>query len=365
MGDRATPDGLVSIVINNYNYGRFVWKAIESALAQTYDRVEVIVVDDGSTDDSRDVIERYSDQVVTVLKQNGGQGSAFNAGFEHVSGDIVIFLDADDVLDESIAARVTAAFAQHPELAKVHYRLDVIDRLGRCTGDVIPPAGIVLPSGDLRELVRHHPDDLPYPPSTGNAFAAWALTRVLPIPEGDYRLQADNYLFNLVPLLGPVEMLDGTGGRYRIHGENAWSVFDLNARPTLRLDRVRATIGTTHTTHAHMKQLADSLGLEGFPDPAYDDRSLVFLSHRLVSLKLDRALHPLPTDRLARLVIRGVTAAARRSSLSIGMRILYIGWFLAFSLAPRGFARWLAEQMLYPEHRGRFAWLVERLRKPP
>jgi glycosyltransferase involved in cell wall biosynthesis len=310
------------------------------------------------------VIEPYSDRVFTVLKQNGGQGSAFNAGFEHVSGDIVIFLDADDLLDESIAARVAAAFAQRSELAKVHYRLDVIDRLGRRTGGLAPPARDVLPAGDLRELVRRHPDDLPHPPSSGNAFAAWAVARVLPMPEEDYRLQADNYLFNLVPLLGPVAVLDGTGGRYRIHGENAWSVFDLDARPFLALDRVRATLRTTHTTHAHMKKLAESLGLEGFPDPARDDRSLVFLSHRLISLKLDHDLHPLPTDRLARLALRGATEAARRSTLPMGMRILYILWFLAFPIAPRRVACGLAEQMLYPEHRGRLSWLVEHLRKP-
>src|SRR5215213_900396 len=87
---------LVSVIIDNYNYGRFLREAIDSALGQTYPRVEVIVVDDGSTDDSRAVIAAYGDRVVPVLKENGGQASAFNAGFAASRGELICFLDADD-----------------------------------------------------------------------------------------------------------------------------------------------------------------------------------------------------------------------------------------------------------------------------
>src|ERR687892_2224498 len=80
----------ISIVVVSHNYERFLAKAVESALAQTHHLTEVIVVDDGSTDDSRAVIGRYRDRVVTVLKENGGQASAFNAGFKHASGSAVI-----------------------------------------------------------------------------------------------------------------------------------------------------------------------------------------------------------------------------------------------------------------------------------
>ena len=85
---------LVSIVIDNFNYGRFLGAAIDSALAQTYPHVELIVVDDGSTDDSREVISSYGDRVSAVFKPNGGHASAFNAGFRASHGCIVMFLDA-------------------------------------------------------------------------------------------------------------------------------------------------------------------------------------------------------------------------------------------------------------------------------
>jgi glycosyltransferase involved in cell wall biosynthesis len=348
---------VVSIVVVNHNYGRFVAEAVESALAQTHDAVEVIVVDDGSTDDSRAVIERYRERVVPVLKENGGQASAFNAGFQHASGSAVIFLDADDALDRDTAARVAGVFTSRPELAKVHYRLELMDGNGRPTGALVPPAGLRLPAGDLRELIRVHPDDVPYPPASGNAFAAWALQRVLPMPEEEYRLLADVYLLNLIPLLGQVEVLDGTGGRYRVHEANR------HYASTLRLDRVRATVRIIHATHVHMKRLAESLGLGGFPEPERDDRSLVFLSQRLVSRKLDPQQHPFPGDSLSGLARRGAAAALRRPDLSWGLRLLYAAWFLATSAAPRRPAAWLAELMLYPERRGALTSLVERLRR--
>ncbi len=80
---------LASILINNYNYGRFLHEAIDSALSQTYPHTEVIVVDDGSTDNSREIIASYEDQIIPVLKENGGQASALNAGFAASRGEIV------------------------------------------------------------------------------------------------------------------------------------------------------------------------------------------------------------------------------------------------------------------------------------
>ena len=79
----------VSVIINNYNYGHFLGAAIDSALTQTYAPIEVVVVDDGSTDDSRNVIAGYGSRIRAVLKVNGGQASAFNAGFAASTGAVI------------------------------------------------------------------------------------------------------------------------------------------------------------------------------------------------------------------------------------------------------------------------------------
>ena len=110
----------VSIVVLNYNYARFVAAAIESALGQTAEGCEVIVVDNGSTDHSLEVIARYAERVRLVRQPvNIGQGQGYNLGIEAARGEWIVWLDADDMLDpDAIATCLAAADA---DTAKVQY----------------------------------------------------------------------------------------------------------------------------------------------------------------------------------------------------------------------------------------------------
>src|SRR5580704_12732409 len=99
-----------SILVNNYNYGRFVAAAIDSALHQDWPNKEIIVVDDGSTDDSRAIISAYGDKIRVVFKENGGQTSAANLAFKHCTGDVIFFLDSDDVLSPNAVTTVIEAW---------------------------------------------------------------------------------------------------------------------------------------------------------------------------------------------------------------------------------------------------------------
>jgi len=104
---------LASILINNYNYGRFLDEAINSALSQNYPRKEIIVVDDGSTVNSREIISRYGDRIIPIIKENGGQASAVNAGVARCHGDILCFLDStifSGLIHPDKLERVAAAF---------------------------------------------------------------------------------------------------------------------------------------------------------------------------------------------------------------------------------------------------------------
>jgi glycosyltransferase involved in cell wall biosynthesis len=324
---------LVSIIITNFNYARYLPVSIESALGQTHPQVEVIVVNDGSTDDSREVLARFEDRVTCVFKENRGQASAFNEGFRVAGGDVVIFLDADDLLFPDTAAAVVRAFRRDRTLAKIQYRLEVIDAEGRPTGQLMPPASIRLPEGNLTDLALRSPDDVP---STGNAaFPAGILRRLLPIPEETW---PDMYLVNLAPLLGPVATLDGIGGRYRVHGANFF------ARETLDLDRMREALKTTALNHRYLSELALSLGLVDSRDQLRFS-SVTNLAQRVMSLKLERRLHPIAGDRVSRLAAEGIAAAWRRPDLAPSRRVLYTAWFAAMVLAPRGQADWLARRL--------------------
>jgi glycosyltransferase involved in cell wall biosynthesis len=233
-GNAPAATGLASIIVDNYNYGRFIAEAIDSALGQTYAPIEVIVVDDGSTDDSREVIASYGDRITPVLKENGGQASAFNAGFLASSGQYVLFLDADDALlpralERAIPLMDTAA-------AKVHWPMWEIDGMGTRLGSQSPPHELV--EGNVQPLVHERgPGGHLGAPTSGNLWSRGFLGRVFPIPEADYVVCPDAYLFVLAALLQEVRRIEEPQGLYRLHGSNNYGKpgFEERIRRGIRL----------------------------------------------------------------------------------------------------------------------------------
>jgi glycosyltransferase involved in cell wall biosynthesis len=207
----------ISIVICNHDYAAYLDQAISSALAQDYDNKEVIVVDDGSTDDSRVVIERWADRVIPILKSNGGQISAYNAGFAMASGEIVMFLDSDDFLDREACREVAAAFTG--DVVKVHFRLRLVDIHGAPLGKAFPTG---LQEGDLRGLLQREGRLYQSSPSSGNAYSKAALDRLMPIPaDPNDRHGADFFVVYGVSLLGQIKIAGSHAlGGYRIHQPN-------------------------------------------------------------------------------------------------------------------------------------------------
>jgi hypothetical protein len=210
-----------SIIVSSYNYGRFVGQAVESALAQSYRPTEVIVVDDGSTDDSREVIARCAGRAQVIFKENGGQASAFNVGFAVSRGDVVVFLDSDDFLLPAALARAVPLF--DGQVAKVHWPLWEVGADGARSCEVMPRE--VLSEGDLLpSLLRAGADGYTWPPTSGNAWSRRFLEEVLPMPEPEYRTCPDYYLSTLAPLFGPVRRLAEPLGCWRNHGNNqSWA----------------------------------------------------------------------------------------------------------------------------------------------
>jgi glycosyltransferase involved in cell wall biosynthesis len=205
---------LVSLVIINYNYGRFLCDAIDSALNQTYAATEVIVVDDGSTDDSREIIASYGSRVIPVLKDNGGQGSAFNAGFARSSGDIICFLDADDIWLPARVEVVAARARERTEALLIHHAYQRVDAKLRPFGKILP---LSLLEGDVGEKVLRSGGCWPFPPPAALAFRRSCLASLMPIPEALFRSRAESCLAYCAPLLGPITAIDEPLCLYRRH----------------------------------------------------------------------------------------------------------------------------------------------------
>lgn len=327
----------VSIVINNYNYARYLRRAIDSALAQDYPHLEVVVVDDGSTDDSRAVIGGYGARIHAILQENRGQIGAINAGVAASRGDIVFLLDADDALLPDAASTVVSQW--RPGISKVQFRLSLVDADGRPLGSAFPnyPENLT-PAKVRRELVQT--GLYPTPPTSGNAYARTFLSEIVPLPQTF--AAADGPINTAAPICGDVVTVNRTLGAYRVHGRNAWALSELDP------DRFSHFIRHDQRRIAYLREIAAARGTALAPDVL--DRGVVHLQYRLVSLRLRPERHPVHGDtpgRILRLAVRAVLTAEGR----LASRLVLLGWFAALAVAPRRGAEILATWRFVPARR--------------
>lgn len=216
----ATPRA--SIIINNYNYRGMVAEAIESGLAQAGPAVEVVVVDDGSTDGSAEVIDGYGDRIRAVYQPNGGQAAAINAGVRASRGEFLCFLDADDWSAPNRVAEVVAAFEADPKAVLVYHRQQPVRSDGSFFLKPLPPT---LCSGDLSKLMTRSAGFWPFPLTSAVSIRRSAWDTVGDIPEA-FRISADAWLVGVYPFFGRVKALPEALGFYRVHGNNNWTRFN-------------------------------------------------------------------------------------------------------------------------------------------
>jgi glycosyltransferase involved in cell wall biosynthesis len=324
---------LVSVIISNYNFERFLAEAIDSALDQTYSNVEVIVVDDGSTDDSRRIIAGYGKRIVTVLKENGGQANACNVGFQASKGEIVIFLDADDMLLPATVQRVVAAFQSKPGVAKVQYRLQIVNSSAKPIGEFIPASTTPLPSGDMRQSLMEH-GTYAWPSTSGNAFAAVVLRRIMPISENVYRGMPDIYLSSLSVLFGHVISLEKPGALYRVHGGNNHYRPRGSVEIDSYIDQWRTEFFAISDAYVRTKGLLSTMySVDTTNMKFWYYRDMYGLCQRMISLKLDRPNHPIKETPSA-LFVQGCLLFVSDSN-SWSRRLFCLPWLAAMLLAPK------------------------------
>ncbi len=207
----------VSVVIDNYNYGRFLPQCIQSALAQDYpqDRFEIILVDDGSTDDSLAVAARFGNRIRIIRQPNSGQPAAFNAGIAAARGGVVMFLDADDYWDRRKISLAARGFAD-PSVGIVQNLLTEVDAEGRA---IRTPR----PSWPGRYRVQDYlAGGAVLCATTALSMRKSVLEAVGPIPS-EMRFSSDMYL--LVHGLFESDALNISEvlGFHRVHGRNNWA----------------------------------------------------------------------------------------------------------------------------------------------
>ncbi len=121
----------LSIVTPSFNQGEFIETTIRSVLDQGYPRLEYLVMDGGSTDGTLAILRRYQDRLTWTSGRDGGQGAALNEGFRRTRGDVIGWINSDDVYDPDAFRTVAEYFAEHPEVEWLYGRCPIIDGAGR------------------------------------------------------------------------------------------------------------------------------------------------------------------------------------------------------------------------------------------
>jgi hypothetical protein len=208
------------VLVDAYNSAHFIEEAIDSILAQEFppEQMEIIVVDDGSTDDTADRISKYGQRVQYLYKPNGGQASALNFGISRAAGEIVAFLDGDDYWLPGKLQSVLCEFEKNPETGMVYHNFFYKRE----------PAQNLEPANDLAGFSGFLPDnrngllnyDL-YPTAT-LAFRRSVLQKLWPIPDS-LVVQADAHLSACVVFIAPIRYVAKYLTVYRVHAGNLWN----------------------------------------------------------------------------------------------------------------------------------------------
>jgi len=314
----------LSIVIDNYRDEPFIARAIESALEQTaVDRVEVIVIDDGSPDHSLAVIHRYADRVQVIAKPHGGQASVYNLGLQVTSGDLILYLDADDWLYPEAAATILAAWV--PGVSKVQFPLDLVDVAGDPLHRQVPRT--MHDTEEAAQLVR---DWGAYgsPPGSGNVYHRAFLRVVLPLDEATWRTAADSVPVLLAPAYGRVVSLPRALGVYRVQRpRNEASLVFSHYTSSLMTEHLRIMAGKQAVTQA-----LDRLGLphsQPLGLAPWEARTVV-LCARFGGEQVRQAMQPSP----AGLVRQAMRSILRWPRLTWSRRLATLVWMLGVLVLP-------------------------------
>jgi glycosyltransferase involved in cell wall biosynthesis len=232
---------LVTVLIDTFNHERFIEEAVVSALEQDFPagEMEILVVDDGSTDRTPEILRKFAPRVRVLRKQNGGQASAFNAGIPEARGEIVAFLDGDDWWACDKLSRVTEAMAADEAAGIVGHGITVVHRDGREQQEI------------LRDGFRFQADNVEgarlfrvrrsFLGTSRMTIRASLLAKIGRVPEA-IAIEADEYLFTLAAVLSSVRILPEPLTYYRLHDANLYHMSEMDRGRAKRKQAVIAAL---------------------------------------------------------------------------------------------------------------------------
>jgi len=330
-----TQEPLVSVLVTNYNYGRYLGQALVSVLEQTYPNLELIVCDDGSTDESTSVISSIAQsdtRLIPIFKENAGQASAFNAAFDEANGEIVCFLDSDDWFVAHKLERIVEAMRKESTGAALH-RMVIRGSNGEDIQAI--PTFTAPERGWLGPKVVARGGRWRWMPTSALCLRRGVCEMAFPVPELKLRTDADTYLLMLAPLLATVSFIPDVLSYYRLHGENSFTTRRFTQRSAAR------TLTTVETAISLVNDRLTEMGMEErLLDPSrnLEIQQQQFLSNAL-SGKVSR-------PRLVRQYWELAPSIMRDDLYSRLQRVWALMLFLVVILLPTSLrARWVSRSL--------------------
>jgi hypothetical protein len=330
----------LSILIDTYNHERLIEAAINSVLEQDFpaSEREVIVMDDGSTDRTAEIVRRYEPQVRLVTKKNGGQASAFNAGIPECRGEVIVFLDGDDWWAAGKLRRMAEVFREDPALGMIgHAFIESFDDGTR--KEISPSERVRLQMNNVSAATLFRLSRC-YFGTSRLALRAEVARKILPVPEAMV-FEADEYLFTMAAALGPFVLLPDALTHYRVHGGNLFLGAGASEAGERRKARVIAELA---------RALRVALPATGAPQDAVDAMlEIVEAEAAQLRLKLDGGWpwETFQTERTIYRVQHGDASARSKMFRTLSM-------LPALALPPRWFyggRQWLGAQTWYKRAR--------------
>lgn len=210
---------LVSVLMANYNYGEYIGEAIQSLINQTYPHWELIVVDDGSTDDSVEQVTQFSKReprIKLIQKENEGVATALNVAFDNAQGEILCLLDSDDIFfPEKLDLTVRSFLDCSDAGLSVHKVLPI----GSRHNIISYPIPAEIRGGYIAAEILANGGDAPLPPASGISVRREVAREFFPVPC-HLRKGVDSYIRFCAAMLAPVSAIDRPLAFYRIHQHN-------------------------------------------------------------------------------------------------------------------------------------------------
>ena len=218
------PKPFVTVLIDTYNHERFIEQAISSVLEQDFppSEREILLVDDGSTDNTAAIVRKFVPQVRYLGKANGGQASAFNAGIPEACGEVISFLDGDDWWAKDKLRTVVEQLEKNPEVGAVGHGYYEVYSNDQPPKLFVPEERFLLRFRGAED-VRLFTHLRCFLGTSRFTVRRPVLDRILPVPE-ELVVEADEFLFTLAVAIGGALVLDQPLFYYRLHAGNLFQL---------------------------------------------------------------------------------------------------------------------------------------------